>query len=272
MQTEPCLLKCEGVVKRFGGLVAVNDLSVEFAGNSIHAVIGPNGSGKTTLFNLMTGLLATDSGRILFLGDRVDGLEPHVIARKGIGRTFQNLLLFPDMSVEENILIGLQCRSSYQLYHVLFRYRQECRATDAMRARAAELVKFVGLEDTLERRAGSLPYGARRLLEIARALGTSPRLLLLDEPAAGMNPTETEALMAVVKRIQNELGVATVIIEHNMNLVMNLAETITVLDNGHKIAEGDPRTVRGHARVVEAYLGVADSGKMPKRFAARIAG
>jgi branched-chain amino acid transport system permease protein len=249
------VLHVRGLTRRFGGLVAVSEVDLVIPPRGIVGLIGPNGAGKTTFFNLVTGLLRPDQGEILLDGASLVGLRPHAIVGRGIARTFQSIRLFQNMTVLDNVLVGEHCRLRASVAGVVFRppavVAEEARA----RTRAREMLAFVGLDDKDGELAKNLSYGDQRRLEIARALATEPTLLLLDEPTAGMNPRETDALTELIGLLREELGLAVLLIEHHMEVVMTISDRITVLDYGTRIAEGTPAEIRRNAKVIEAYLG-----------------
>jgi branched-chain amino acid transport system ATP-binding protein len=248
------ILSLDHVTKRFGGLTAVDDVSFSINAGEIFSLIGPNGAGKTTLFNTITGMYKPTGGTIRFQDREITGLKPYRIATLGIARTFQQIRLFAYMSALDNVRIGEHPRMHAKLWDAAFRTGKARREEERVTERANELLDFVGIRQQAFNYARNLPYGHQRRLEIARALASDPKLLLLDEPAAGANPQEKVDLMALVEKIRAQ-GITVLLIEHDMKVVMGISERIVVLDYGEKIAEGKPQEVRANARVIEAYLG-----------------
>jgi branched-chain amino acid transport system ATP-binding protein len=250
------LLEARQLTKQFGGLTAVNSVDFVIPRGSICGLIGPNGAGKTTFFNMITGLYTPTSGTLLFDGESLAGLKPDAVTARGVGRTFQNIRLFANMTALENVLVGQHSRLKAGLLGILLRTRKVVEEERDARAKALELLDYVGLpRGRADEVSKNLPYGDQRRLEIARALATEPKLLLLDEPTAGMNPQETAELTRLMRQIRDDRGVTVLLIEHDMKVVMGISEQVTVLDHGAKIAEGAPEEVRANEQVIEAYLG-----------------
>ena len=249
------LLELAGITQRFGGVVALSEVDLAVPEGSIFALIGPNGAGKTTVFNLVTGVYTPTQGEIRFAGERISGLRPHHVTEQGIARTFQNIRLFDNMSALENVMVGADARHKTGVIGAALGLPRHRREEKHGRERGLELLEFVGVAAAAEETAKNLSYGDQRRLEIARALATEPKLLLLDEPAAGLNDSETRSLMNTIHDIRDRFNIAILLIEHNMELVMGICERIVVLNFGKTIAEGTPEAIRANPAVIEAYLG-----------------
>lgn len=249
------LLSVKNLTKNFDGLCANSNVNMEIEEHELIGLIGPNGAGKTTLFNMLTGVYEPSEGSILFNGKEIGGMKPYKVTALGIARTFQNIRLFKELSVLENVKIAMHKDVKYHLPTALFRTPKFYKEEKRMEKEALELLNILGLKDKKDELANNLPYGEQRRLEIARALATNPKLLFLDEPAAGMNPQETAELTELIRFIKDKFNITVVLIEHDMSLVMNLCERIYVLDYGKMIAEGTPNEIANNKRVIEAYLG-----------------
>lgn len=253
------LLKVENVTKNFGGLTAISHINLEINRNELIGLIGPNGAGKTTLFNLLTGVYKPSEGSISFKPQEesyeLSGKNTSKIGQKGIARTFQNIRLFKDLTVLENVRIGMHTEQGANIFHSFFRTKEFYRTENEMTEKAMNLLKIFNMEDKAKYKASNLPYGDQRKLEIVRALGTNPKLLFLDEPAAGMNAKESNELTQLIQKIHDEFDLAIVLIEHDMKVIMNISERIYVLEYGKKIAEGTPQEIQKNEHVIRAYLG-----------------
>jgi len=248
------ILRVESLRKNFGGVVALDGLTFEVQKGAIKSIIGPNGAGKTTLFNIISGMYRPSSGGVWFLGESITGSPPYVTAKRGISRTFQNLQLFANMTVRENVMVGRHCRTKTGFLRSALRLPGAAKEEKRTAAEAMDILRFVGLEESAQRGASTLPFGKQRVVEMARALATDPKLLLLDEPASGLNLRETEEIGRLIQKIR-DTGKTIIVVEHDMSLVMAISEEVLVLDHGRRIAEGPPRSIQKHPEVLRVYLG-----------------
>jgi branched-chain amino acid transport system ATP-binding protein len=259
------VLKLQKISKRFGGLKAVDQLDLEIPEGKILSLIGPNGAGKTTVFNMVTGVYPPSDGSITYRDKKIQGMKSNRIISLGIARTFQNIRLFKSMTVLENVQVGMHCRTKSGAVRALLKTPFEIREEKEITQKSMEILDFLGLARLYNEYASNLPYGDQRRLEIARALATDPKLLLLDEPAAGMNPKETAELMKLILRLRDTRGLTVFLVEHDMKLVMGISEIVVVLDYGEKIAEGKPAEIQKNDKVIEAYLGSGSQAKRSQR-------
>ena len=252
------LLELRGFTRRFGGLVAVSEVDMDVNEGEIRGLIGPNGAGKSTLFNAVTGFFKPSAGTVVFNGENITGLRSDIVASKGLARTFQSTVLFHGLTVMENLLAGVHLQTNIGLFGGLIRPPDSRSRASRSFKRAEELIEFMGLGDLRSALAGSLPHGHQRILGVAVALGTEPKMLMMDEPVTGMNAEETDHMMLSVRRIRSDFGVTVLLVEHDMRAVMGLCDNITVMDFGRKIAEGTPEEIRENPAVIEAYLGAEE--------------
>lgn len=252
------ILELKDVSKKFGGLSAVSDLNMSLEPGRIYSLIGPNGAGKTTVFNMITGVYQVSSGTILFDGKNVAGLAPHRIVEMGAARTYQNIRLFKKATALENVMTGFHCRTKNNMFSIVFNRKKTREEERQIREKSEKILDYLGISDKKDELAKNLPYGHQRLLEIARALASSPKLLLLDEPAAGMNSEEKQELIAMIRKIRKDFDLTVLLVEHDMELVMSISDKIWVLNYGARIAEGTPSQIQSNHEVIEAYLGRSD--------------
>lgn len=252
------VLELDHLTKQFGGLTAVNDVSFYVEEGQIFALIGPNGAGKTTAFNLISGVYVPTEGTVTFCGKKLNGMKPNKIVKEGIARTFQNIRLFGQMSALENVMCGFSCRTKADVFSIVLKPRKADQEKRETEEKAMEILEYIGLADVKDELAGSLPYGHQRLLEIARGLACQPKLLMLDEPAAGMNKAEKQDLIKLITKIRDERGVTIMLVEHDMDVIMAISDMIAVLNYGSLLAFGDRTAIQNDTAVIDAYLGSGD--------------